>query len=363
MGMNRMFPLFCIETKCSLVAAEECCVKVAMNCHFQPMLEHTTTTYQCLFQYAHPPIDMRSFLVSRRIDSMWTDICPRIFILEVPDAISNSSGGICEGHAGEKSKITLQWGPLTKRHFIRVSFGRGPLTQLKAVESSSRSTCNTAERRYALHLRSSARYATSSIIPICSCGPLCFSFCCSNIHVRPCFPKAVLKVRKRFSVQNLISWKPVQVTFTCRNLVHSRSTISARAFSLCSNGMAAAFGRRFFSHKGNRRERNVQVSILTQIFLGIFVYKVRPQSNDICFTNSLFNLKYQVIPSILQKHPCEMRIYRSHQVCNSRMNSYMYCYCGYYYYCYYMCTGNGIIAVETKKLMLYRRTQVLENRY
>jgi hypothetical protein len=49
MGMNRMFPLFCIETKCSLVAAEECCVKVAINCHFQPMLEHTTTTYQCLF--------------------------------------------------------------------------------------------------------------------------------------------------------------------------------------------------------------------------------------------------------------------------------------------------------------------------
>jgi hypothetical protein len=54
---------------------------------------------------------------------MWTDICPRIFILEVPDAISNSSCGVCEEHEGEKSKITLQWGPLTKRHFIRISFG------------------------------------------------------------------------------------------------------------------------------------------------------------------------------------------------------------------------------------------------
>lgn len=49
MGTNHMFPLFCDETKSSIVAAEECCVKVAMNCHFQPMLEHTKTTYQCLF--------------------------------------------------------------------------------------------------------------------------------------------------------------------------------------------------------------------------------------------------------------------------------------------------------------------------
>lgn len=211
MGTNHMFPLFCDETKSSIVAAEECCVKVAMNCHFQPMLEHTKTTYQCLFQYAHPPVDMRSLLVLRRIDSMWTDICPRIFILEVPDAISNSSCGVCEEHAGEKSKITLQWGPLTKRHFIRVSFGRGPLASLKAVESSSRSTRNTAERRHVLHLRSSARQSQYFCVIHYSdlqmqwlnC-PLCFSFCCSNIHVRPCFPKALLKAIKRFSVQNSV---------------------------------------------------------------------------------------------------------------------------------------------------------------
>ena len=35
MGMNHMFALFCGETKSSLVAAEECFVKAAMNCHFQ----------------------------------------------------------------------------------------------------------------------------------------------------------------------------------------------------------------------------------------------------------------------------------------------------------------------------------------
>ena len=39
--------------------------------------------------------------------------------------------------------------------------------------------------------------------------------------------------------------------------------ISTHAFSFCSDGMAATFGRLFFSHKGHRRERNVQVSILT----------------------------------------------------------------------------------------------------
>jgi len=134
---------------------------------------------------------MRSLLVSRRIDSMWTDICPPIFILEVPDATSNSSCGVCEEHAGEKSKITLQWGPLTKHHFIRVSFGRGPLASLKAVESSSRSTRNTAERRYVLHLRSSARYSQYfcnvihySDLQLWSLNCLlCFSLCCSNIHV------------------------------------------------------------------------------------------------------------------------------------------------------------------------------------
>jgi len=49
MGMNLMLTLFCGETKSSLVAAEECFVKVAMNCHFHPTLEHTTTTYQCFF--------------------------------------------------------------------------------------------------------------------------------------------------------------------------------------------------------------------------------------------------------------------------------------------------------------------------
>jgi len=49
MSMNHMFPLFCDETKSSLMAVEECCAKVAMNCHFQSVLEHTTTTYQCFF--------------------------------------------------------------------------------------------------------------------------------------------------------------------------------------------------------------------------------------------------------------------------------------------------------------------------
>jgi len=50
MGMNHMFALFCGDTKSSLLAAEELFVKVAMNCHFQPVLEHTTTTtYQCFF--------------------------------------------------------------------------------------------------------------------------------------------------------------------------------------------------------------------------------------------------------------------------------------------------------------------------
>lgn len=49
MGTNQMFVLFRVETKPSLVAAEECCVKGTIKSHFHPVLEHTTTTttYQC----------------------------------------------------------------------------------------------------------------------------------------------------------------------------------------------------------------------------------------------------------------------------------------------------------------------------
>jgi hypothetical protein len=52
--------------------------------------------------------------------------------------------GICEEHEGEKSKITLQWGPRTKRHFIRISFGSTTLAS-KSVESSSRRTRHTVQ--------------------------------------------------------------------------------------------------------------------------------------------------------------------------------------------------------------------------
>jgi hypothetical protein len=49
MIMNHIFALFCGETNSSLVAAEKCFVKVAINCIFQSMLEYTTTNNQCFF--------------------------------------------------------------------------------------------------------------------------------------------------------------------------------------------------------------------------------------------------------------------------------------------------------------------------
>ena len=41
------------------------------------------------------------------------------------------------------------------------------------------------------------------------------------------------------------------------------SVICTHALYLCNTGMVAAFAGRFFSRMGHRRERNVQVSILT----------------------------------------------------------------------------------------------------
>jgi len=43
---------------------------------------------------------------------MWTDICPRIFILEVPDNISNSSCSVCEEHEGENAMGSTDKTPL-----------------------------------------------------------------------------------------------------------------------------------------------------------------------------------------------------------------------------------------------------------
>ena len=116
---------------------------------------------------------------------MRTDICPRELTLEVPDAISNYSCGVCEEQEGEKSKIssTLQWGPLTKRHSFRVSCGRSALLSPEALDSCSRSRRHRVELAICSApsdspLAGPRISATSSIFLICSSGGrtvVCFS--------------------------------------------------------------------------------------------------------------------------------------------------------------------------------------------